>query len=54
MGWGFRAAAVVAALVEALICFFGKKEGKVGICFFLLHVSFSSVMRHGGYQVYLL
>ena len=44
MGWGFRVVAIVAALVESLIHFFGKKEGKVGICFFILHVGFSSVM----------
>jgi len=36
--------AVVAALVEAFVHFFGKKEGKLGICFFLLRVGFSSVM----------
>jgi hypothetical protein len=48
MGWGFRAVAVVATLVEALVHFLGKKEGKVGICFFLLHVGFSSVMGQGG------
>jgi hypothetical protein len=48
MGWGFRAVAVVVVLVEALVHFFGKKEGKVGICFFLLHVGFFLVMGQGG------
>jgi hypothetical protein len=47
MSWGFRAVAVVAALVEDLVRF-DKKEGKVRICFFLLCVGFSSVMRQGG------
>jgi hypothetical protein len=28
MGWGFRAVAVVAALVEVLVHFLCKKEGK--------------------------
>jgi hypothetical protein len=48
MGWGFREVAVVAALVESLVRFFGKNEGKVGIFFFLLCVGFSSVMGQGG------
>jgi hypothetical protein len=29
MGWGFRVVAVVAALVEDLVHFLGKKAGKV-------------------------
>jgi hypothetical protein len=48
MGWGFRAVAVVAALVEVLIHFLCKKEGKGGICFFILCVGFSLVMGQGG------
>ena len=45
MGWGFRVMAVVATFVESLVCFLGKKEGKVVVCFFLLRVGFSSVME---------
>jgi hypothetical protein len=45
MGWRFRVVAVVAALLEALVHFLGKKEGKVVVCFFLLRVGFSSVME---------
>jgi len=29
MGWEFRVVAIVASFVEALICFLGRKEGKV-------------------------
>jgi hypothetical protein len=43
MGWGFREVAVVAVLVEALVCFLCKKGRKKGICFHL-HGGFSSVM----------
>ena len=46
MGWGFRVVAVVAALVEVLVRFLCKKEGKGGICF-RLHGGFSSVMGQG-------
>jgi hypothetical protein len=48
MGWGFRAVTVMVVLVEALVRFFGKKEGNIGICFLLLRVGFSSVMVQGG------
>jgi hypothetical protein len=46
MGWGFRAVAVVAALVEALVHFLCKKGGKKGICF-RLRGGFSSMMGQG-------
>jgi hypothetical protein len=44
MGWWFRAVVVVAALIDLLVRFLCKKEGKGGICFFLLRVGFSSMM----------
>jgi hypothetical protein len=43
MGWGFRAVAVVVALVEALVHFLCKKGENKGI-FFRLHGGFSSMM----------
>jgi hypothetical protein len=46
MGGGFRAVAVVVALVEALVHFLCKKGGKKGI-FFRLHGGFSSMMGQG-------
>jgi hypothetical protein len=47
MGWGFRAVAIVAALVEVLVHFLCKKEGKGGIFFLCLCEGFSSVMGQG-------
>jgi hypothetical protein len=47
MGWGLSAVAVVATLVEVLVHFLCKKEGKGGIFFSLLRVGFSSVMGQG-------
>jgi hypothetical protein len=46
MGCGFRAVAVVASLVEALVHFLCKKGGKKGICFRLCG-GFSSMMGQG-------
>jgi hypothetical protein len=46
MGWGFRAVAVVAALVEALVHFLCQKGRKKGICFRLCG-GFSSMMGQG-------
>jgi hypothetical protein len=46
MGWGFRAVAVVVALVEALVRFLCKKGGKKRICFHLCG-GFSSMMGQG-------
>jgi hypothetical protein len=46
MGWGFRAVAVVAALLEALFHFLCKKGGTKGICF-RLRGRFSSMMGQG-------
>ena len=43
MGWGSRAVAVVASLVEVLVRFLCKKGRKKGICFHL-HGGFSSMM----------
>ena len=50
MGWGFRAVAVVATLLEVLVRFLYKKEGKGGICFFHLCVGFSSVVGQGEFS----
>ena len=46
MGWGSRVVAIVATLVEALVCFLCKKGEKKGICFRLRGV-FSSMMGQG-------
>jgi hypothetical protein len=46
MGWGFRAVAVLVALVEVLVRFLCKKGGKKGICF-RLHGGFYSMMGQG-------
>jgi len=46
MGWGFRAVAVVAALVEVLVHFLCKKGRNKGF-FFCLHGVFSSMMGQG-------